>query len=220
MGFGWSKSGKNFIPLSRELLTSSQWKSLSLVWLFVTLWNSPWNSPGQNTGVGSHSFLQAVAKWLQSCPTLCNPIDSSPPGSPVPRILQARILEWVAISFSNASKWKVKVKSFSCVLLLETPWTIAYQAPPSMGFSRQEHWSGLPLSSPLPSPRIFSTQGSNPGLPHCRRILYQLSHQGSPKILEWVAYPFSRGSSRPRNQTRVSCIAGRFFTSWATGDVP
>ena len=63
---------------------------------------------------------------------------------------------------------------------------------------------------------IFPTQGSNPGLPHCKWILYQLSHQGSPRIMEWVAYPFSRGSSRPRNQTRESCIAGGFFTSWAT----
>ena len=62
---------------------------------------------------------------------------------------------------------------------------------------------------------IFPTQGSNPGLPHCRQILYQLSHQGSPRRLEWVAYPSTRGSSRPRNRTRVSCIAGRFFTSWA-----
>ena len=64
--------------------------------------------------------------------------------------------------------------------------------------------------------RIFSTQGSNPGLPHCRWIHYQLSHQGSPWILEWLAYSFSRGSSQPRNQTRVSCLAGMFFTSWAT----
>ena len=62
----------------------------------------------------------------------------------------------------------------------------------------------------------FPTQGSNPGLPHCRWILYQLSHRGSPRILEWVAYPFSSGSSQPRNQTGVSCIAERFFTSWAT----
>ena len=67
---------------------------------------------------------------------------------------------------------------------------------------------------------IFPTQGSNPGLPHCRRILYQLSHQGSPRILEWVAYPFSRGYSWPRNRTRVSCIAGGFFTSWATREAP
>ena len=90
----------------------------------------------------------AAAKSLQSCPTLCDPIDSSPPGSPIPRILQARTLEWVAISFSNESKWKVKVKSLNRVRLLATPWTAAYQAPPSMGFSRQEYWSGVPLSSP------------------------------------------------------------------------
>ena len=90
----------------------------------------------------------AAAKSLQSCPTLCDPIGSSPPGSPVPGILQARTLEWVAISFSNAWKWKVKVKSLSRVRLLATPWTAAYQAPPSMGFSRQEYWSGVPLPSP------------------------------------------------------------------------
>ena len=88
----------------------------------------------------------ATAKSLQSCPTLCDPIDGSPPGSPVPGILQARTLEWVAISFSNA--WKVKVKLLSCVRLLATPWTAAYQAPLSMGFSRQEYWSGVPLPSP------------------------------------------------------------------------
>ena len=89
----------------------------------------------------------AAAKSLQSCPTLCDPIDGRPPGSTVPGILQARTLEWVAISFSNAWKWKVKVKSLNCVRLLATPWTAAYQAPPSMGFSRQEYWSGLPLTS-------------------------------------------------------------------------
>ena len=90
----------------------------------------------------------ATAKSLQSCPTLCDPIDGSPPGSPVPGILQARTLEWVAISFSNARKWKVKVKSLSRVWLLATPWTAAYQAPPSMGFSRRKYWSGVPLPSP------------------------------------------------------------------------
>ena len=90
----------------------------------------------------------AAARLLQSCPTLCDPIDSSPSGSPVPGILQARTLEWVAISFSNAWKWKVKVKSLSCVQLLATPWTIAHQAPPSMAFSRQEYWSGVPLPFP------------------------------------------------------------------------
>ena len=91
-----------------------------------------------------------TAKSLQSCPTLCDPIDGSPPGFPVPGILQARTLEWLAISFSNAWKWKVKVKSLSCVWLFATPWTAAYQAPLSMGFSRQKYWSGVPLPSPYP----------------------------------------------------------------------
>ena len=96
-----------------------------------------------------NDYAAAAAKSLQSCPTLCDPIDGSPPGSSIPGILQARTLEWVAISFSNAWKWKVKVKLLSHVRLLATPWTIAYQAPPSMGFSRQEYWNGLPLPSPL-----------------------------------------------------------------------
>ena len=90
----------------------------------------------------------AAAKSLQSCLTLCDPIDGSPPGFPVPGILQARTLEWVAISFSSAWKWKVKVKLLSRVRLLVTPWTADYQAPPSMGFSRQKYWSGVPLPSP------------------------------------------------------------------------
>ena len=89
----------------------------------------------------------AAAKLLQSCPTLCDPIDGSPPGSPIPGILQARTLEWVAVSFSNAWKWKMKVKSLSHVRPSATPWTAAFQAPPSMGFSRQEYWSGVPLPS-------------------------------------------------------------------------
>ena len=91
------------------------------------------------------SSSAAAAKSLQSCPTLCDPIDSSPPGSPIPGILQARILEWVAISFSNAWKWKVKVKSFSRAQPLAILWTAAFQAPLSTGFSRQEYWSGVPL---------------------------------------------------------------------------
>ena len=93
------------------------------------------------------TLAAAAAKSLQSCLTLCDPIDGSLPGSPIPGVLQARTLEWVAISFSNAWKWKVKVKSLSRVRLLATPWTAAYQAPPSTGFSRQEYWSGVP--SPL-----------------------------------------------------------------------
>ena len=97
---------------------------------------------------GSMEAATAAAKSLQSCLTLCDPIDGSPPGSTVPEILQARTLEWVAISFSNAWKWKAKVKSLSHVWLLATPWTAAYQAPPSMGFSRQKYCSGVPLPSP------------------------------------------------------------------------
>ena len=108
----------------------------------------------------------ATAKLLQSCSTLCNPIDGSPPASPVPGILQARTLKWVAISFSSAWKWKVKVKSLSCARLLATPWTSAYQAPPSMGFSRQEYWSGLPL----PSPALTTLQ------PQIKACAHLLSH--------------------------------------------
>ena len=91
----------------------------------------------------------AAAKSFQLCPTLFDPINGSPPGSPIPGILHARTLEWVVISFSSAWKWKVKVKSLSHVRCLATPWTAAYQAPPSMGFSRQEYWSGVPLPSLL-----------------------------------------------------------------------
>ena len=179
-------------------------------------------------------------------------------------------------------KWSRSVVSDSVI-----PWTVAYQAPLSMEFSRQEYWSGLPFPSPgdLPNPgieprspalqadflpselpgkptlvphkvtvaqlcwtlcdpidytvhgflqarilewvaflfllqEIFPTQGSNPSLLHCRRILYQLSHKGSPRILKWVSYPFSKGTFQPRNQTRVSSIAGRFFTNWAIREVP
>ena len=109
-----------------------------------TLYHRHPHISGEREGV-----LAAAAKSLQSCPTLCDPIDCSPPGSPVPGILQARTLEWVAISFSSACTWKVKVKSLSGVLLLVTPSTAAYQVPPSMGFSRQEYWSGVPLPSPI-----------------------------------------------------------------------
>ena len=91
----------------------------------------------------------AIAKSLQSCPTLCDPIDGSPPGFSIPGILQARTLEWVAISISNALKRKVKVKSLSHVRSSVIPWTAAFQAP-SMGFSQQEYWSGVPLPSLFP----------------------------------------------------------------------
>ena len=101
------------------------------------------------------SSTAATAKSLQSCLTLCDPIDGSLPGSPIPGILQARTLVWVAISFFNAWKWKVKVKLLSHVRLFTYPWTAAYQAPLPMGFSRQEYWSGVPLPSPTYLPKGF-----------------------------------------------------------------
>ena len=120
------------------------WKTESYRWIWKLFKTYDWMKT-----VTPFLKSTAAAKLLQSCPTLCNPIDGSPPGSPVPGILQARTPEWVAISFSSAWKWKVKVKSLSRVRLFSTPWTAAYQAPPPMGFSRQEYWSGVPLPSPL-----------------------------------------------------------------------
>ena len=108
------------------------------------------------------AFLQVycpAVKSLQSCLTLWDPIDGSPPGSPIPGILQARTLEWVAISFSNAWKWKVKVKLLSHDRPSVTPWTAASQAPPSMGFSRQEYWSGVPLPSLPYCPKLLQLNG-------------------------------------------------------------
>ena len=105
--------------------------------------------PNEQINLKKVSVTGITAKLLQSCPTLCDPRDGSPPGSPVPGLLQARTLEWVAISFSNVGKWKVKVKSLSRVRSSATPWTAAFQATPSMGFSRQEYWSGVPLPSPM-----------------------------------------------------------------------
>ena len=132
-----------------------------------------WYSPGKNTGVGCHFLLQCMkvkseSEVAQSCLTLCDPIDGSPPGSPVPGILQARTLEWVAISFSNGWKWKVKVKSLSRVRLFATPWTAAHQAPPSVGFSRQEYWRGVPLPSPFLMYGHFKNKrnGQNPNSPN------------------------------------------------------
>ena len=115
------------------------------VQFYVTPWTSAYQAPLSFTAAAA-----AAAKSLQSCPTLCDPIDGSPPGSAVPAILQAGTLEWVAISFSNAWKGKVKVKSLSRSRFFATPRSAAYQAPPSMGFSRQEYWSGVPLPSLAP----------------------------------------------------------------------
>ena len=126
--------------------TTCLWRQDKVVIMNKSL--EPEHCPGNtNSTMYLMYAAAAAAKSLQSCPTLCDPIDRSPPGSPVPGIIQVRTLEWVAISFSNAWKWKVKVKSLSLVQLLATPWTAAYQAPPSMEFSRQEYWSGMPLPS-------------------------------------------------------------------------
>ena len=139
-------------------------KSFSCVRLLATPWTAAYQAP-LSMGFSRQEYWSGLplpcpyytanmnhstaAKSLQSCPTLCDSTDGSPPGSPVPGILQARTLQWVAISFSSAWKWKVKVKSRSRVRLFATPWTAAHQAPPSMGFFRQEYWSGVPLPSPV-----------------------------------------------------------------------
>ena len=179
------------------------WKSLSCVRLFVT--------------------AAAAAKSIQLCPTLsvCDPTDSSPPGPTVPGILQARTLEWIAISSSNAWKWKVKSEVAQSCPTLSNPMDCSLPGSSVHGIfqARVLEWVAIALrlhgryirwNSPGQNTGvgdlsllrgIFPTQGSNPGLPHCRQILYQLSHKGSPRILEWVAYPFSSGSSWPRNRT-------------------
>ena len=139
---------------SHSRMSGSRWVTIPS-WLFGSLRPFLYSS----SMYYCHIFLissasLAAAKSLQSCPTLCNPIDGTPPGSPVPGILKARTLEWVAIAFSNVLKWKAKVKSLCRVWPSATPWTAAYQAPPSMGFSRQEYWSGVPLPSPKVKPNL------------------------------------------------------------------
>ena len=144
----------------------------------------------------------AAAKSLQSCPTLCDPINGSTPDPAVPGILQAKTLEWVAISSSNAWKWKVKVKSLSRVRLLVTPWTAAYQAPLSMGFSRQEYWSGVPLVSPS----VVSNSA----------ILWTVACQ-APLSMEfqrqeyWSGLPFPSPGNEPASLESPT-LTGGFFT--------
>ena len=136
-----------------------------------------------------------AAKSIQSCPTLCDPIDGSPPGSPVPGILQARTPEWVATSFSNAWRWKEKVKSLSRVQLLATPWTAAYQAPPSMGFSRQEYWSGVPL----PSPNLSNICEKKPSYRRLSSIGFLLCNIPSP-----TQFRDTHLHDKPKHQAEVS----------------
>ena len=132
------------------------------------------------------SAAATAAKSLQSCPTLCDPIDGSPPGSLIPGILQARTLEWVAISFSNAWKWKGKVKSLSHARLLVTPWTAAHQASLSMGFSRQEYRSGVPLPSPV---LVSSVQQSDSVIHTCTYLF----HYGLLQDIEYSSLCYTVG---------------------------
>ena len=148
----------NDITTGHDLSFSLKDTILLISGIISALWN-------KSTNILEKDIL-CIAESLQSCLTLCDPWDSSPSGSPIPGILQARILEWVAISFSNARKWKVKVKSLSRVRLLVTPLIAAHQAPPSMGFSRQEYWSGVPLPSPILCTKTLL-------LIFCRKLLNQ-----------------------------------------------
>ena len=166
----WDSPGKNTGVGCHFLSKAWKWKvkvkSLSRVWLLATPRTQAPPSMGFSrqecwSGLPLPSPAAAAAKSLQLCPTLCDPMDCSLPGFSFHGILQARTLEWVAISFSNAWKWKVKVKSLSRVWLLTTPWTAAYQAPPSMAFSGQQYWSGVPL----PSPCLLLGTYKNPGKP-------------------------------------------------------
>ena len=151
----------------------------------------------------------AAAKSVQSCPTLCDPIDGSPPGSPAPGILQARALEWVAISFSNAWKWKVTVKSLSRVRPSATPWTAAYQALPSMGFSRQEYWSGVPLPSSTVQLFVTPVDCCPPG-----SSVHGFSRQES-----WSGLPSPSPGDLPNPGVKPTsltpALAGGFFTTSA-----
>ena len=160
-------------------------------------------------------FAAAAAKLLQSCLTLCNPIDRSPPGSPVLGILQARTLEWVAISFSNAGKWKVKVKLLSRVWLLVTPWTEAYQAPLSMGFSRHEYtWGNCKVASLFSGTMRCSwrrqwhpTPVLLPGKSHRRRSLVGCSPWGhwETDTTEWLHFHLSLSCIGEGNGNPLQC---------------
>ena len=178
----------------------------------------PWDSPGKNTGVGCHFLLQCMkvkseSKVAQSCPTLSDPMECSLPGSSTHGIFQARGLEWSAIAFSNREMRNPQLsgiqenESESHSVLSDSWWPHGLYSP----WNSPGQNTGIGNHSLLQG--IFPTQGSNPGLAHCRWILYQLSHKGSPTILEWAAYSFSSGSSWLRNLTGISCIAGGSFTN-------
>ena len=190
----------------------------------------PWDSPGNNTGVGCHFLLQCMKvkserEVAQLCPILCDPIDHqsvshSPPVSTVPGVLQARTLEWVAISSSSAWKWKVKVKSLSRAWFLASPWTAAHQAPPSMGFSRQEYWSGVPLPSPRYS--LAPALSATTSIWHfsSSRALYRIIKNGKVHFLSvsWTLafcfrHPLSIGSGTPNIFLSLHVPYLKFFST-------
>ena len=225
--------------------------SIFWLWKIMLLWTWLWTYLFE-TLMPSHTVILNIYMSMcvyvclvtQSRLTLHDPMDCSPPDSSVHGILQPRILEWVAISFTRGSSWPrdwtwvscisctgrqilttvppgkpMRMYIYVCVSVCETESescpvvsdSLQLHRLQSIELSRPEYWMGsLSLLQ-----GIFPTQGSYSGLSHYRQILCQLSHKGSPRILEWVAHPFSSGSSWPRNWTRVSCIAGGFFTNWA-----
>ena len=145
----------------------------------------------------------AAAKALQSCPTLCDPIDGSPPGPPILGILQARTLEWVAISLSNAGKGKVKVKSLSRVRLFETPWTAAHQAPPSMGFSRQEYWSGVPLPFPYGTMNWFKIGKGGLQAIYCQTAYLTYMQSTSCEMSGWMNHSWNQDCWEKYQQPQI-----------------
>ena len=198
----------------------------------------PLDSPEKSTGVGCHVLLQGsywprdrncvsyisyTGRWFfttsatweaytvlcvvaQSCPTLCNPVDCSPSGPSVHGDTPGKNTRVGCPPPRDLPNPGTESRSLTLqvdFLLSEPP-----RKPKNTGVGSPSFLQG-----------IFPTQESNRDLPHCRQILYQLSHKRSPRTLEWVAYPFSRGSSWPRDWTGVSCISGRFFSSWATREV-
>ena len=159
----------------------------------------------------SFIFKAAAAKSRQSCPTLCDPMDCSLPGFSIHGIFQARTLEWVPFPSpmheSGKWKWSHSVVSDS----LQSHGLAAYQAPPSMGFSREQYWSGVPLPSLIFKASIMKMKVKlfSPVLPG-----FSIHEVFQARVLEWAAISFSRGSSQPRDWTQVSCIADRCFTAW------
>ena len=189
-----------------------------MLWKCCTQYTSKFGKLSSGHRTAAAAAAAAAAKSLQSCPTLCDPIDGSPLGSFVPGILQARILEWVAISFSSAWKWKVKVKSLSRTRLLATPWTAAYQALPSMEFSRQEYWSGLPLPSPghRTGKGQFSFQSQRKAMPKNSQTTTQL--QSSHTLVNygesWSMHRHNVGFPLPRPYSMVFKLPKAYDETW------